>query len=146
MKICTLKKCSKALESDFLNIMIQQILKYIKNKLITLNQNIVNEIINKTINDFIENYEDVLQNGDFIKYIVDMFFKYFNDFYDNENDDNNKNKNLFFRSDFISSLKSIYSSYRENIKEIIKPIVKEKSRELIDIQATLEKQLTYLFS
>ena len=69
-----------------------------------------------------------------------MFFKYFNDFYDNENDDNNKNKNLYFRSDFISSLKSIYSSYRENIKEIIEPIVKEKSRELIDIQATLEKQ------
>ena len=64
---CTLKQCSKALESDILNIMIQQILKYIKNKLITLNQNIVNEIINKTINDFIENYEDVLQNGDFIK-------------------------------------------------------------------------------
>ena len=137
---CTLKKCSKALESDILNIMIQQILKYIKNKLITLNQNMKKDIINKTINDFIENYEDVLQNGDFIKYIVDMFFKYFNDFYDNENDDNNKNKNLYFRSDFISSLKSIYSSYRENIKEIIKPIVKEKSRELIDIQATLEKQ------
>ena len=138
---CTLKECSKALKSDILNIMIQQISKYVENKLIELNETIKNEIIYKTKNDStIENYEDVLQNGDFIKYIVDLFFKYLNDFYDKENDDNNKNKNLFYRSVFILSLKNIYCSYRENIKKMIKSAVKEKSKELIDIQVELEKQ------
>ena len=76
----TLVKCTKALGSDMLKIMIQLISTSIKDQLIKENEKILNEIKIKTLNDFFEDYKDVLKDGDFIKYINEIFFKYLNYF------------------------------------------------------------------
>ena len=128
----TLVKCTKALGSDMLKIMIQLISTSIKDQLIKENEKILNEIKIKTLNDFFEDYKDVLKDGDFIKYINEIFFKYLNYFFDKNKTISNKSKNLIFNSAFISSIKNIYSSYKLGIKEIIKPLAEEKSKEIIE--------------
>ena len=136
----TLQKCTKALKSDMLNIMIKQISDYIENKLIKENEEIKIKIINEAENEFIQNYKDVLRDGDFIHYITNIFMNYLNEFYDKNKKIKNRNKNLLFKSDFISSIKNIYESYKNGIKDIINPIIKEKSKELINIQSNFEKE------
>ena len=136
----TLEKCAKALQSDLLKIMVQQIATSIKNNLITENTNIAEDIKNKPFIDFYENFKDAYENGDFIKYIVSIFFKYLKDFYHEEKIISNKSKNLFFKSDFITYINNIYNSYMIDIDNLIEPIALEKSKEFLDIQATLEKK------
>ena len=125
MKI-TLKKCTEALNSDMINIMIKQISNDIKVKLIKRNEEIKKKIINEAENNFIQNFKNVLNDGDFILYITNLFFDNLIEFYDNKKKIKDKNKNLFLKSDFISSLNNIYESYKKNIKDIISPIVQEK--------------------
>ena len=141
----TLAKCTKILGSDMLKIMIQLISTSIKEKLIKENEKIMNEIKIKTLNDFFEDYKDVLKDGDFIKYINEIFFKYLNYFFDKNKTISNKSKNLIFNSAFISSIKNIYSSSKFGIKEIIKPLAEEKSKELINDQAIIEKNSANMY-
>ena len=136
----TLIKCTEALGSDLLKMMIQQISKSIKNNLINENQSIKEKIIRQTKKEFFENYNEALDCGDFIQYIIDIFFKYLNEFYDKGKKITNKSKNLIRDSDFISSIKNIYSSYQTKIKGQINPVAEEKSKKLIQIQTKLEKQ------
>lgn len=136
----TLEKCSKALQSDISKIMIQQISKSIEKDLFTENINIAENIKGKALMDFSENFKNVYQNGDFIKYIFNIFFKHLKDFYNKEKIISNKSKNLFLKSDFITSIYNIYSSYMVNINNLIEPIAEKTSKEFIDIQATLEKK------
>ena len=136
----TLKKCTEALESDTLTIMIKLISKNIKENLIENNQNIKEKILNKIRDDFIQDFNKTLGDGDFIKYINDIFLKYLNYFYDNKKIITNNSMNLIFKSDFVSSVNKIYSSFKENIKKKIKSNSEKKSKELIDIQAILEQK------
>ena len=136
----TLKKCTEALESDTLAIMIELISKNIKENLIENNQNIKERIINKIRYDFIQDFNNTLGDSEFIKYINDIFFKYLNNFYDNKKIITNTSMNLIFKSDFISSISKIYSSFKSSIKEKIKPNSEKRSKELIDMQAILEQK------
>ena len=135
----TLKKCAEALNSDMINIMIKQISNDIEDKLIKKNEEIKKKIIHETENNFIQNFKNVLNDGDFILYITNLFFDNLIEFYDNKEKIKNKNKNLFLKSDFISSLNNIYESYKKNIKDIIRPIVQEKSKDYINVQSNFEK-------
>lgn len=83
--------------------------------------------MNKIINNFVEKYKTVLEDNYFIGYIVEIFFKYLNLFYDTKYKIKNKSKNLIISSEFISTIESIYFTYKNNIKEKIKSIV-EKNR------------------
>ena len=148
MKI-TLMKCSNALQSDMMKIMLQKLSDDIVKNLIGKNKEISELIKYKTCTDFKLYYKEILQEGDFILYIIDIYFKYLNDFYDKNKKISNKSKNLIlnsgffariFKVDFITSIHNIYSSYKEQIKEKIKPIAEEKAKELIDLQATMEKE------
>ena len=91
-----------------------------------------------TFNDFIEYYTKTSDDGDFIKHINDIFFKYLNYFFDKEKNITNRSRNLFFKSDFISSIYKIYLSYKNILKQNIYFIVGEKAKELLDLQANLE--------
>ena len=113
----TLKKCTEALGSNMIKIMIQSISNYIKGKLIKENKKIKNQIISKTQKDFSEKYNDFLSDRDFIIYIVNLFFNYFDDFYENIKTISNKSKNLISSSYFILSIQNIYYSYKKVIKK-----------------------------
>ena len=65
--------------------------------------------------------------------------KYLSDFYDLVKNTTNKSKNLFLKSDFISSINRIYVSYKEYIKKLIKSDTDKNSKEFIEMQANLEK-------
>lgn len=135
----TLSKCTEALGSDMMKIMVDLISKNIKDIFMKENENNIQVIKNKKLNDFFENYKNALDDGDFIMHIVNIFFKYLSVFYGNNKIISNKSKNLIIKSDFISTIKNIYSSYQVQFEEEIKPFVKEQSIEFIEFQANLEK-------
>ena len=135
----TLLKCTEALGSNMMKIMMYLISENIKEKLIEEKKTIMNQIMNKTKNDFLEYYDKYLEDGNFIQYIIDIFVKHLNQFYDMKYSIKNKSKNLIISSDFISTVENIYFFYKKNIKEIIVPIVEKKSEELLDVQAKIEK-------
>ena len=145
----TLIKCSNALQSEMMKIMLQEFSYNIIQNLKGKNKELVKLIKYKTYTDFLLYYRNFLGDRDFILYIIDIHFKYLNDFYDENKKMSNKSKNLFFKSgfftrifkgDFISSIYNIYLSYKEKIKEKIKPIAEEKAEELIDLQVKMEKE------
>ena len=136
----TLEKCTEALGSNMLKIMIRLISNNIKENIIQENKKIKEQIISKTRNDFLEKYKIILGDQDFIEYIINIFFNYLNEFFNEKQTITNKSQNLVTLSSFISSIKNQYFSYKEWIKEIIAPIVKTKSEEFVDLQASFEKE------
>ena len=136
----TLEKFKTALDGDIQKIMIEQIIKYIEFSLNKENENIIKEIKNMTLNYFNNNFKYAFNDEGFILEIRKIFFKYLNLFCDQKYIISKESFDLFLKSDFISSIKQIYLSYKEIIKEIIKQISKEKSKELINIQAIIEKK------
>ena len=135
----TLVKCTEALGSDMLKIMVTLISQNIKDNLIKESEKIMNEIKVKTIKDFFENYNNVLEDEDFINYIVNIFLKYLNYFYNKSKIISNKSRNLMLKTQLIMTIKKFYDSCKTEIKKIIKPFVIEKAEESIDLQVTLEK-------
>ena len=135
----TLEKCTEALGSSMLKIMIQLILKNIKEDAIKETEKNKNKIINDKNQDFLGNYKSFKEDEEFISYIANIFYGYLDYFYDKEKSITNKTKNLIRKSDFISQIKNIYSYYQSKVNEIIKPITQEKSKDFIDFQATFEK-------
>ena len=136
----TLTKCTEALGGNMLKIMIHLISNNIKQNIIEENNNIMNQIVSKTRDNFIEKYNEYLGDGAFINHIINIFFNYLNEFYDKEQTITNKSKNLVASSDFISLIKNQYLSYKDMIKEIIEPIAKNQSEKFIDFQASFEKK------
>ena len=134
----TSKKCKEAFKGHMMKIMIQKISNDITQNFLNKNEKTMEKIKQMTFNDFIEYYTKTLDDGDFIKHINDIFFKYLNYFFDKEKNITNRSRNLFFKSDFISSIYKIYLSYKNIIKQNIYFIVGEKAKELLELQANLE--------
>lgn len=72
----TLSKYTEALGSDMMKIMVDLISKNIKDIFMKENENIIQVIKNKKLDDFFENYKNALDDGDFIMHIINIFFKY----------------------------------------------------------------------
>ena len=136
----TLSKCTEALGSNMMKIMLELISKNIKESLIRQNSVIMNNIINSTKKDFVTNYKKVLKDDNFFLYIINIFFNHLNEFYDKKRMISNKSKNLIILSSFFTSFKNIYSDYKQIIKEMIEQEVEKKSEEFIDKQPSMEKQ------
>lgn len=136
----TLIKCTKALGSDMLKIMITLISENIKYNLIMENEKIVKEIKDKAISDFFEDYKEVLEDEDFIMHIMNIFLKNLNYFFNQSRNITNKSKNLILNADFISAIINYINTYKTSVKELIKPVVEEKAKEIIDIQAIMEQK------
>ena len=90
-------------------------------------------------NNFNIDFKNLLNEKGFILYISNIFFKYLNYFCDKKNIIPKESLNLFFESDFISTIINTYSSYKKSIKNFLESITEEKSKEFIDIQAKMEK-------
>ena len=135
----TLKNCTKAMESDMLKIMMQEISKSIKNQLIQENRENIKKILDKTKDDFIQNYNGVLNDRDFFEYIINIFTDNLKYFFSTLKKIKNKSRNLIFKSNFIANIYNVYSFYKRIISEKIKLIEIETAKELIDFQATFEK-------
>ena len=76
----TLTKCTEALGGNMLKIMIHLISNNIKQNIIEENNNIMNQIVSKTRDNFIEKYNEYLGDGAFINHIINIFFNYLNEF------------------------------------------------------------------
>ena len=135
----TLKNCTKAMESDMLKIMMQEISKNIKNDLIQENRENMKKILDKTEEDFIQNYNHVLNDKDFFEYIINIFTNNLKYFFNTLKKIKNKSKNIIFKSNFFKNIYKAYSFYKKIIKEKLEHIYIEKAKELIDFQATFEK-------
>ena len=107
----TLLKCTEALGNNMMKIMLQLISKNIKESLIRQNKVIMDSIINNSKNDFITNYKKNLKDDIFFIYIVSIFFKHLNEFYDKKQIISNKSKNLLILSTFFSLFKKNYSNF-----------------------------------
>ena len=136
----TRNNCIKALDSDMFKMMVEKISDNLLDNFFKKYEKIVELIKEKGFNYFINNYKESLGDGDFIQYIIDIFLKNLNKFFDSEKEITNKSRNLFLKSNFTASINKIYSSYKRNIKNDIKSIVKENAEELLDIQASFEKE------
>lgn len=134
----TLIKSKEAFKSDMMKILIQKISNDITQNFLNKSEKTMEKIKQKTFNDFVKYYIKPLNDRDFIQYINDIFFKYLNNFLDNEKNITNKSRNLFFKSNFISSITKMYLSYKDIIKENINSLLEEKAKELLDLQANLE--------
>ena len=134
----TKKNCIKALDSDMFKIMVEKISNNLLDNFFKKYEKIVQSIKEKVFNDFVNNYKESLGDEDFIQYIIDIFLKNLNKFFDSGKEVTNKSRNLFLRTDFISSIHKIYSLYKKNIKNDIKSIVEINAKELLDIQASFE--------
>jgi hypothetical protein len=77
----TLQKCSKSLQGDLINLMISNISEDIKNELLEENKKIKDDILEKIENNFVENFAKVLNDGEFIDYIINIIMENLKYFY-----------------------------------------------------------------
>ena len=137
----TLLSCTKALENDMSKMMMRLISKNITDNLIRKNKKIKDNIIKKTLNDYLEDYNNPLEDGDFIKHIVNIFIKYLNEFYDKKKKITGESFSLLINSPFITSINSFYSSFKTSVnKTHSNSFIEERAIEFIKMQAKIEQK------
>ena len=134
----TLRKVTKSLQGDLINIMTNKISEEIKNEMFNINGKILKTIQERIIENFINDFNQVLRDGDLIDYIIDIIVNNLYEYY--ENKISNKSFNSLNKSEFIKEVKNKITNYKSEIKEIIKPIIEEKAKIFLDEQAKIEIQ------
>ena len=137
----TIKKINEALNSNMQKIMIEIIKKEVNDSIKNKNKTIKKQINDMNINNFITGYKKVMNDYDFINYLIDItgrnlygFFRYPN----NEKRISNKSLNLIINSSIIKNTKKMMNLYKSKINELIENIVNEMSEEFLDKQANIE--------
>ena len=133
----TLEKCTKSLQGDLINLMISNISEDVKNELLEENKKIKDDIPEKIENNFVENFGNVLNDGEFIDYIINIIMENLKYFYGKNI--SNKTFNLLNDSSFIKEIKYLIEKYKSKTKNIINKIIEEKSSEYLNFQAQAEK-------
>ena len=98
-------KCTKALKGKMINLMINKISKDLENDLKKNNEQNKNDILQEIINEFIGGFNEVLNDGDFINYIIKIFIFKLKKFYGDEIPFSNKSQNLLINSILIKDNK-----------------------------------------
>ena len=134
----TLKRCTKALKGNMISLITQTMSNIIEDYMKKRNLSIEEKINEKIINNFIEKYKCVLFDKDFKNYIVNLLGMSLFDFYGKTT--SNKSLNLLKNSEIIKSLEGYIKYYKKQLGEKINNIVDTLSKDLLDRQATFEKQ------
>ena len=132
----TLDKCTKSLQGDLINLMSKNIAHEIQEEMINDNKKILKDIKEKIVDDFINKFVQVLEDGDLIDYIINIIIDNLFAFYGIKI--TNKSFNYLNKSEFINDIKSKISSYKSNVKRMIEPKVEEKAKIFLDEQAKIE--------
>ena len=139
----TLEKCTQALKSDLINIMIKKISDDVKVNKLKENEKKEKEIKNNIITKFKE-YKNVYKDEEFINYIIDMLIKNVETFLnDNEKDIykiSNSSYNLINKSNIINDIKKFIINYKKQVKDIIPKKIASLANDFIDQQSKLEKE------
>jgi len=144
----TLKKCTKALKGDMINLMTVAISTYVSNKMKKKILRDEENINNQIIEIFIKTYNEVLTDENFINFIVNMLGKSLLSFYNEKNKDkykeniSNRSLNLIKDSDLIILVSHFVKYYKGKVTELINKIISEKAKIFIDKQANIEKDST----
>ena len=137
----TLLSCTKALENDMSKMMMRLISKNIKDNLTKKNTKIKDNIIKKTLDDYLEDYKNPLEDLDFIKHIVNIFIKYLNEFFDKKKKITGESFSLLINSSFINSINSFYSAFKNSVnRKYLYYIIEEKAIEFIEKQTKIEQK------
>jgi hypothetical protein len=139
LKEKTLQKCSKALESELIELMTKAISESVKKGIEEKNNQIV-ENINKFIEKEINNYKKVLTDDELKNYVVNLFKESIYHFYKGYNEQiSNQTLEILNKSSIINNIKNFINYYKTKFDEIIKPKLDEISKILINEQANKEK-------
>ena len=135
----TLKKCTEALGGNMITIMIKKISNDIKRIMLDINIDNEKTLNNLVIDQFINKYNKVLKDEEFMNYIICMLGRNLEKlFYDNRIF--NSSLNLLIQSDNIKNIKSFISFYKKKAKEFISKKLNYYSQMFIDSQAKKEKE------
>ena len=136
----TLEKCTKSLNGEMINLMIQKISNDVKFNMLKINEEDEEKINKDIINDFVKNYKKAKKDEEFIDYIINMLVTNLQTFYKADIQKiSNSSYNLINQSDIINNIKNFITNYKKKTKEIIKPIITKYAIDFIDKQANLEK-------
>ena len=135
----TLEKCTEALGGNMINIMITKISNDIKGTMLDINVNNEKNLNKLAIDNFINKYNTVLKDEQFMSYIINILGNNLqNLFYDKKI--YNSSLNLLIQSDIIRNIKNFISFYKKKTKEFITKKINYYSEMFIDLQAKKEKE------
>ena len=139
----TLKKCTEALGGNMINIMIKKISNDIKRIMLDININNEKTLNSLVIDQFINKYNEVLKDEEFMNYIICMLGRNLEKLiYDKRIF--NSSLNLLIQSDIIRNIKSFISFYKKSTKEFNKRQLKSiplKERKQVYKQLEYDKLL-----
>ena len=137
----TLKRCTKALNGDLINLMTQTISVEIENQMLKINSDLERNINNEIIDNFIKEYKVTLKDEKFKNYIVEILGERLFPFYKNYNKKiSNKSLNLLYNSNLIKSIDEFIKYYKPRVNELIKSNIYKLAETFIDEQSSLEKK------
>ena len=118
----TLQKCTQSLQGKMIDVMTKKISNEIKFDLKKKQELKLKEIKENIIDNFVKNFNNVLSDGDFIDYLINIIMDNLKVFYDRKNI-SNKSFNLLNKSNFIDSIKKMINNYKAKIKDKIETII-----------------------
>lgn len=141
----TIDKINEALKGNMQKIMIEKFKKEINNSIKKQNSEIKKQINNLNITNFITGFKTVMNDLQFINYLIDIFGRNLYSFFSEHNNISNmthitnNSLNLIINSTMIKTVKEMMQFYKLQVKNIIKNFVSQKAEEFIDIQVNIEK-------
>ena len=132
----TLEKCTQALQGSLINLMTNNIADEIKQQIFKKNEKIVKQIEENIVDNFINDFTIVKDDGDLINYIINIVIENLKKL--NESNISNKSFNLLNRSRFISEINNKIQNYKAKVKQTIKDSVEKMPKIFLDKQASIE--------
>ena len=118
--------------------MAQSYRNYIKNRIQEENEEIKKRIMNLNIKNFVEDYKTVLNDHDFINYIINLIGRNLKLFF-NDNNISNRSLNFIINSSIMKNIINFINDHKKNLKKLIVDIINKNSIDFINKQADLEK-------
>ena len=119
-------------------LMTQSYRNYIKNRIQEENEEIKKRIMNLNIKNFVEDYKTVLNDHDFINYIINLIGRNLKLFF-NDNNISNRSLNFIINSSIMKNIINFINDHKKNLKKLIVDIINKNSIDFINKQANLEK-------
>ena len=132
----TLEKCTSSLQGDLINLMTNNISEEIQNELKENNKKLLSKIHESIISKFVSEYNQVLEDGDLINYIINAIIENIKQF--TEGQVSNRCFNILNNSEFIKEVKSMVKAYKEKVKKLIESTIENKAKKFLNLQAKIE--------
>ena len=94
--------------------------------------------MNLNIKNFVEDYKTVLNDHDFINYIINLIGRNLKLFF-NDNNISNRSLNFIINSSIMKNIINFINDHKKKLKKLIVDIINKNSIDFINKQADLEK-------